>query len=101
MNLSSMPVMVPTVGRRLWFWPCSTLMDKGFRQLDPKQPCDAGVIYVHPDGTVNVMATDHRGVQVAFHNVPVLPADALRGDDPSAAYAQWMPYQAAQAVKAQ
>ena len=93
--------MIPTVSRRLWFWPTTHCLDAPFRQLDPNQPCDAGVIFVHPDGRVNVIATDHRGIQAAFYNVEVRAADAPREENPSEAYAQWMPYQAAQAAKAQ
>lgn len=95
------PLILPTVGRRVWFWPTTHCLDNGFRQLDPKQPCDAGVIYVHPNGRVNVMATDHRGLTVAFYDVEIMPANHVQEGPPSAPFAQWMPYQAAQAAKAQ
>ena len=87
--------MVPTIGRRVWYWPRHDEFDLA---LDGKQPFDAGVIFVHPNGEVSLMVTSHSGHQ--FHK------DYVRLQQPAdddylkvGGYATWMPYQVAQAAK--
>jgi hypothetical protein len=88
--------IIPTIGRRVWFWPgladtINSLM------ADTHQPFDAGVIFVHPDNTVNLAVTTHDGQHFTRFGVVILPADAE--PNPEHSVAQWMPYQAAQAKK--
>lgn len=82
-------VQPPTIGRRVWFWPHPDLDNE---PLDPDQPFDAGVIYVHPNGSVNLQITDHTGRVYANEGVTLL-------NERQAGCAQWMPYQQAQQAK--
>lgn len=87
--------IVPTIGRRIWFWPNRINLEV-FTQQDDAQALDAGVIYVHPSGNVNLLVTDHIGYSEAVIDVAILPEgeQALHSGK-----AQWMPYQANQAKK--
>lgn len=78
-----MPIQTPTVGRRCWFWP-----EDHMRAIDANQPFDAGVLFVHPDGTVNLAVADHVGYQQIHYKVQLL-------NERKAGCAQWMPYQQA------
>lgn len=87
----------PTIGRRLWYWP-SRADERDMVVLDRQQPLDAGVVYVHKDGTINLDVCDHEG----FHR-RVLDVTLVQGSDATPAgegYAAWMPYQLGQAKKA-
>lgn len=95
----------PTIGRRVWYWPNS--QDRGqdergstlsiMRQDDLSQPCDAGVAYVWHDRMVNLTVADQNGVMHSRRSVKLLQDD--ESPFPGEAYAEWMPYQAAQAKK--
>jgi hypothetical protein len=82
----------PTVGRRVWFWPGNTA--GRYNCIDPRQPFDAGVLYVHNERSVNLLVTDHAGFQFTANE-----AVLLQDDDPSpeGPHATWMPYQKGQA----
>jgi hypothetical protein len=85
-----MPRTIPTIGRRIWYWP-----DADSTQLtieDFNQAFDAGVIFVQPDGTVNLVVTDHTGDQEVLESVVIT-------DEATPGCAQWMPYQEKQAAK--
>lgn len=94
----------PTIGRRVWYWPSANdlsdrVFDTPMRCIDSAQPFDAGVVYVWGDRMVNLAVTDHQGV------VHIRTSVQLRqdGDEPrnGSGYAEWMPYQAGQAKKAE
>jgi hypothetical protein len=98
-----MPVIPPTIGRRVWYYPSD--FDRGLRQVpnqpdsvivsDGKQPCDAGVAYVHSDRLVNLSVVDHNG---KFHSRTSV--QLVQPDDEvpvGSAYATWMPFQVGQA----
>lgn len=96
-------IITPTIGRRLWFWPAPVSLDRSactprFTVYDPAQPLDAGVVYVHSDRMVNLLVTDHAGLAQAVTSVRLLQVG--ESANPGEAYAQWMPYQAAQNAKA-
>ena len=96
-------IITPTIGRRLWFWPAPVSLDRSactprFTVFDPNQPLDAGVVYCHSNRMVNLLVTDHAGLAQAVTSVRLLQADDT--PNPGEAYAQWMPYQAAQNAKA-
>ncbi len=42
--------IIPTIGRRIWFFPGTNtpFVDP----IDQLQPCDAGIVFVHPNGNV-------------------------------------------------
>lgn len=99
------PVVKPTVGRRLWYWP-------GFEDrnaLAPMhpvdhpngvpQPFDAGVLFVWSDTAVNLQITDHHGGIWFREKVRILTPGEDHNESDALGVAQWMPYQAKQAEK--
>lgn len=93
--MSENKVIIPTIGRRVWFWPA------GLRRTEvvcnnPSVPMDAGIVYVWGDRMVNLDVTDHAGNHHAFTSVDLWQGD---GDRPNGAYCEWMPYQKGQASK--
>lgn len=89
----------PTIGRKVWYRP--SLYDKSApdsMSCSMGQPLDATVVYVHGDRTVNLVIFDASGDMHKRSSVQL-----LQDDDSSyfsgAAYAEWMPYQTAQAAK--
>lgn len=86
--------MVPSIGRRVWYWPSQKQLDEGIlRSCDCEQALEAGVIFVHHSESVNLLVTDHLGRSVPLLGIPLLQA-RLAGT------AQWMPYQVQEAAKA-
>lgn len=84
-----MSQITPTIGRRIWYFKHQR--DIGVMTIDNAQPCDAGIVFVHEDGTVNLQVNDHRGFTTGIENVAIIPqGDLVPGDG---GYAQWMPYQ--------
>lgn len=95
-------IIKATIGRRVWYWPSDWDLDQDNNPnymvaSDRSQPCDAGICCVWNDSMVNLTVADHNGKMHARTSVLLLQAD--QGATPNQAYAQWMPYQAAQAVK--
>lgn len=89
----------PTVGRRVHVWGKEGC---GLTCLDPEQPFDGGIIFVHPDGKVNVSVTDHVGMQTTMQRLPISDPDEgnRQGYDGAGTlqnYATWMPFQVGQA----
>lgn len=94
------PVIHPSIGRRVWYWPSQWDISKSANFLTAKssaQAMDAGVCFVHSPRMVNLLVTDHSGSVHARTSVRLLQGDEqpVLGE----AYAQWMPYQASQAAK--
>jgi len=88
-----MPRSVPTIGRRIWYWPATNEDDSAEGIcLDNSQPYDAGIVYVHADGTVNLGITDHTGDYFTNENVNIT-------DEATPGCAQWMPYQEKKAAE--
>lgn len=99
-------VITPTIGRKVWYWPSDYdkhlhldyhpgFLHTAIEAADPKQACDATVVYVHGDRCVNLSITDHNGnvhkrTSVTFAQ----PGDAV---PQGGGYAEWMPYQIGQA----
>lgn len=95
-TLGIRPVITPTVGRRVHFWP-NAEHQEAFGVFDAQQPCDAGIVYVWSDREVNVEVTGPSGVRSTVQNVRLLQGD----DEPEEgkSYAAWMDYQVTQALK--
>lgn len=87
-----MSSIVPTIGRKVWYWSASTSCVN-----DDKQAFDATVIYVHNPTTVDLMVTNHAGttynVRSANLRDPGFFADCHSVPAP---YATWMPFQVGQ-----
>lgn len=86
----------PTVGRVVWFHPNK---NESFIATNGDQPVPALVAAVHPDLTINVGGFDANGNHFARQNVTLLQDDATPPED-GEQYAEWMPYQKAQAETA-
>lgn len=95
----------PTVGRKVWYRPSQ--MDKdgmtgdspqtGKMEVNGNEPLDATVIAVWGDRCINLSITDIIGTVHARRSVTLLQGDEDQ-TYPNGRYAEWMPYQAAQAV---
>ena len=88
-------VIMPTVGRRVWYWPSLNDLGQGVPNMvhtDAAQPLDAGICYVWNDRLVNLTVADQNGHMHRRFSVRLLQA----GEQPmiGEAYAQWMPFQA-------
>jgi hypothetical protein len=87
-------VIIPSIGRVVWFTPAKTADGRG----DAKQPYAAIVVYVHGERSVNLVVFDHIGRPHPRLNVQLLQdADEPRDTD-GEGYASWMPYQKAVAA---
>lgn len=81
-----------TVGRRVYYWPTNEELEGwDIKYVDSGQPWDAGVLFVHADGTINVQVTDY------FGEVMTLEECVFTGTaEKKQGACSWMPYQAAQ-----
>lgn len=86
---------VPTIGRRVWFFASETTCENfGLTRLETCTPFDAGVLYVHLDGTVNVQVTDHLGATAFFEYVELVQDVPTEETAKTKEYwCEWMPYQ--------
>ncbi len=86
-------MIIPTVGRVVWFWPA--LKDEN----EPKaeRPFAALVAYVWGERMVNLAVFDHNGKHESHTSVPLMQDE----DRPPhlGYFASWMPYQIGQAKK--
>lgn len=98
-------VIVPTVGRKVWFYPGGGMWPAGM-QVFPgtdydggvQQPLDATIVYVHDDRLVNLRVIDHAGHAFPVRSVQLVqPGDECCG---AGHRAEWMPFQVKQAGKA-
>lgn len=98
-------VIVPTVGRKVWFYPGGGIWPAGM-QVFPgtdydggvSQPLDATIVYVHDDRKVNLHVIDHAGHAFPVRDVQLVqPGDQCCGGGHRA---EWMPFQVKQAGKA-
>lgn len=105
---------VPTVGRKVWFWPHLAATDNdNVVCIDSTQPFDATVVFVSEyHKTVNLSIVDHEGNIHDAWDVPLydplteserehhmnLTVD-MEADGSRWGIATWMPYQAAQHAK--
>lgn len=86
-------VIPPTIGRKLHFYPNGCGFHSTPVVLGP-QPMDADVVFVWSDRMVNLCVRDHIGQVHALTSITLRqPDDAV----PQGAYAEWMPFQAAEA----
>lgn len=89
-----MSSIVPTIGRKVWFYDNNS----GMNRYSDNQAFDATVIYVWGPTCVNVRVTDHAGQTHVRTSVPL--RDPQDGDaHGKQIVATWMPYQVGQAKK--
>ncbi|WP_343633720.1 hypothetical protein [Roseateles sp.] len=86
-------IIKPTIGRRVRFWPPKDAAKASFAYADPKQPCDAGIAYVHSDKMINITVADQNGNTHARTSVPLIQAGEAKayGDGASATGAAPLP----------
>lgn len=89
-----MPTITPTIGRRVWAWQGEFT---GLTAVAPNQPFDAGIIFVHLDGKVNLAVTDHIGNTATSFAVELRDPKGDSHGKEDRLYATWMPYQMGQA----
>lgn len=92
-------VIVPTVGRIVWFWPSWDYAAQiGMKVIEADQPMAASVAYVWTDRLVNLDVIDHIGKHHGISSVQLMQpgdADPVPGNN----WCEWMPYQKGQAAK--
>lgn len=85
-------MILPTVGRMLWYWPDGRPQLAGQAQ----QPLAAQIAHVHDDRHVTIGYLDAFGVACSAMCVPLWQ----EGDpQPELGFVEWMPYQKWQAAK--
>jgi hypothetical protein len=84
--------IAPSIGRKLWYWP----VNQPIGCHDTRQAFDATVVFVHPNGRVNLVVRDHEAVQHAVLEVLLVQEGEPR---PMFPHATWMPFQVGQAKK--
>lgn len=94
-------MIYPTIGRKVWYRPSADDLKGGNEKpmaAVGTQPLDATVVAVWGDRCVNLVVFDANGDM--FKRTSVM---LLQDSDPlpvEGRYAEWMPYQTAQAAKA-
>lgn len=86
-------MIVPTIGRVVWYLPSDDDLKKVGMVKHGDQPFDAHVVYVWSDTSVNLKVFDHDGNGFTRTSVPI-------NVDGASPHAEWMPYQQGQAAKA-
>lgn len=93
-------VIIPTIGRILWYWPALTDIVAQEGRLYPDQPFMARVVCCGDhdiDNThyVNLIVADHHGSEHVYKNVPIHNDGQEYPYKPEEGFAVWMPYQIA------
>lgn len=90
--------IMPTVGRKVWFFPNGACFHSEPYCINRDVPMDADVVFVWGERMVNLTVKDHIGQVHAFTSVTMLqPGDEIPA---GGAYARWMPFQIGQAKAA-
>ena len=103
-----MKKIVPSVGRKVWFYPSEDFFEMHSCEQISNQAFDATVVHVNgdtggdsPDFSVNLSICDHSGGQyTALDTILLMPEDSAgiqAQKDCDNSYAIWVPYQAQQA----
>lgn len=91
------PIIQPTVGRVVWFYPSQNTAESGFaRHADGGGPYAALIAHVWSDQLVNLSVFDANGAAHSRTSVPMYHGEC---DVPEHAFCGWMPYQKGQAAK--
>lgn len=91
------PIITPTVGRQVWFWPSEEQVAEMQPAYDRTQPMAATVTFVWDDRRVNLAVLDQNAKPYSIIGMTLLQdGDSVATGE---SYAEWMPYQKAQAEK--
>jgi len=90
------PIIIPTVGRVVWFYPASNTAESGFVRNESGGPYAAIIARVWNDKMVNLTVFDANGAPHSRTSVTL-----VQGDDaaPDSAFCGWMPFQKGQAAR--
>ena len=90
------PIIIPTVGRVVWFYPASNTAESGFVRNESGGPYAAIIARVWNDRMLNLSVFDANGTPHSRTSVTM-----VQGDDPApdSAFCGWMPFQRGQAAK--
>lgn len=97
-----MSSIVPTIGRKVWFW-CGQEEYASAEVKDDVKAFDATVIFVQGGGTVNLAVIDHGGEYHVREDIELRdpsPDEDCHDWSAEYAYATWIPYQIGAAKKA-
>ena len=84
-------VIVPTVGRVVWFYPADRLVQDA--------PLAAMVTAVHSDTCVNLAVFGRNGVPMSHPPTSVMLVQPGKPVPKAGPYCEWMPFQIGQAAK--
>jgi hypothetical protein len=90
------PIIIPTVGRVVWFYPASNTAESGFVRNESGGQYAAIIARVWSDKLVNLSVFDANGTPHSRTSVAL-----VQGDDaaPDSAFCGWMPFQKGQAAR--
>lgn len=96
-----MPVIPPTIGRVVLYFPSDD--DIYYSRIDGEKgkPLAATVAWINddPDRTVNLGVLDMNGISIGVNHVRLIQEGEPIPDRKRHAYCTWMPYQLGQAAK--
>ena len=92
-------IIAPTIGRDCYFKPNELDIETNDLTLIDESPLQAKVVFVHPDGEINIGGYDHSGNTYRFENIKLVQ----QGEEPpeGESFAHWMQWQIEQAAKPQ
>ncbi|SEF28498.1 Gp49 family protein [Variovorax sp. NFACC27] len=90
------PIIIPTVGRVVWFYPAPKSGEAGFACNESGGPYAAVVARVWNDNMVNLCVFDANGAPHSRTSVHLVQGDEAA---PDSAFCGWMPFQRGQAAK--
>jgi len=94
----SQPLINPTVGRVVWFFPSLLTSEAGFASPKGDAPLAAIIAHVWSETMVNLAVFDANGASHSRTSVRLVHEE-LTGDRPAEAFCTWMPFQKGQAAK--
>lgn len=93
--MSFSPVIPPTIGRVVWFYPATNSAEAGFAPPPAGEPLAAVIAHVHGPAMVNLAVFDANGV--AHSRTSVLLCQDGEALPERGRYCAWMPFQKGQA----
>lgn len=90
------PIIIPTVGRVVWFYPAPKSGEAGFACNESGGPYAAIIARVWNDSMVNLAVIDANGTLHSRTSVHLVQGDEAA---PDSAFCGWMPFQKGQAAK--
>lgn len=96
--MNTNPIIIPTVGRVVWFYPYANTGEAGFANAEGCAPYAAIIARVWSDTLVNLAVFDANGTAHSRTSVQLLQEVAPARAD-AGGFCTWMPFQKGQAAK--